>query len=156
MEAIDGNGQPLDQSGVAYTWVIEGGGNKSGASVAHNFGKDGTYNVTMIARVDATGCECTKTKAVVMNRSNTTDLKNDAITIYPNPGTGKFQVSLTDDFGGKLQIAIMSLNGAKMKTFEYANRGTLDLDISDLADGVYIINLINENQQFSRRIEIRR
>jgi hypothetical protein len=156
MDAIDGAGQPLNQPGVTYTWVLEGGGNKSGASISHNFGKDGSYQVTMVARVDATGCECTKTKVVTMNRSGVEELSQEGVTIYPNPSNGVFQVLLTGDFGSDVTIEVMSVNGSVVKTINAKNNGALTIDASNMSDGVYELRVRSGTRVATRKVIVRR
>ncbi len=153
-QSMDGSGNVTGQGGVSYTWVIETGGNKSGSSVQHDFLKDGVYTVTMRAKVDATGCECSKTKQVVMNRSNAQDLQTVGIAVFPNPSNGNFNVALTESFGQNVSIEVLSITGTVVKTVTAANNGLVSVNAGDIADGTYLVRVSSGNKVVTRKITI--
>lgn len=141
MKAIDANGNPTVQNDVTYTWVIEGGGNKSGGDVKHDFRKDGEYNVTMVARVNNSGCECSKTKTVVMSRSGVSQLENTGFTVYPNPSNGAFNVAITGDYGKEVVVEVLSMNGSIVQSESFVNNGLIQMNASNLAAGSYVVRV---------------
>jgi hypothetical protein len=141
MKAIDANGNPTVQNDVTYTWVIEGGGNKSGGDVKHDFRKDGEYTVTMVARVNNSGCECSKTKTVVMSRSDVSQLENTGFTLYPNPSNGAFNVAITGDYGKDVVVEVLSMNGSLVRSESFVNNGLIQMSASDLAAGSYVVRV---------------
>ncbi|MFZ9755743.1 MAG: PKD domain-containing protein, partial [Bacteroidia bacterium] len=66
VDPVDGSGNVGGQDNVDYTWIFEGGGKLTSAdknaTVKHNFQDDGSYKITMRAKVRQTGCECTVSK----------------------------------------------------------------------------------------------
>lgn len=74
---------------------------------------------------------------------NEAALQNPEITIYPNPTNGIFNI----DF--KKTNTIKVLNTMGMVVFEEKNEnttsGTKHIDLSNFANGIYIINVSNEN-----------
>jgi Secretion system C-terminal sorting domain/PKD domain len=156
MQTVDNNGNPSAQPGVTYTWVIETGGNKKGSTVVHDFRKDGTYEVTMVARVDATGCECSKTNTVVMNRTEVEEFENAGISVFPNPNSGMFNIALTENFGDNVTIEVMSVSGAVVKTLTTTNSGLVTVDAGDVADGMYLVRVRSGKRVSTSRINIRR
>ncbi|MBS3913439.1 MAG: T9SS type A sorting domain-containing protein, partial [Bacteroidetes bacterium] len=156
MDAIDNNGVPMNQSGVTYTWVIEGGGNKAGSSISHDFKKDGVYEVTMVARVDATGCECSRTRTVVMSRGAVEDLSSAGVSVFPNPNSGKFQIALTETFGSNVKVEVMSATGgATVQSINSQNTGLLSIDGGNLADGMYLVRVSSGDNVATRWISVR-
>ncbi|MCC7298452.1 MAG: PKD domain-containing protein, partial [Bacteroidia bacterium] len=50
-DPINGGGNQQVENGVTYTWVFDGGGTQKGGTTSYNFQEDGSYQVTMRARV---------------------------------------------------------------------------------------------------------
>lgn len=156
LESTDAQGNATAQSGVVYTWVIEGSGNESGASLSHDFKKDGVYSVTMIARVLATGCECSQTQQVVMNRTGVEELSTVGVTVYPNPNSGQFNVALTESFGDQVSIELSNMSGQVIKSISAANTGMVTVDAGDVSDGVYLVRVRSGKRVSTSRITVRR
>ena len=155
-DPINGGGNQQVENGVTYTWVFDGGGTQKGGTTSYNFQEDGSYQVTMRARVDATGCECTKTKMVVMSRGAAQDLENSGITMFPNPSTGSFSIALTESFGTEVTVEIMSMTGAVLSSSTVSNTGLIAMEAGNLSDGVYVVRVSNGNQVATRRLTIRK
>ncbi len=153
---LDAAGAQLSQSGVTYTWVVKGGGTLNGATPSYDFQQDGEYEVTMRAKVDATGCECTVTKKVVMNRTAAEDLVKFGMGLYPNPSTGNFNIALTESFGKDVTVQLISATGAVVKTMRSANNGLVVVDAADLANGVYSVRVSSLSKVVVRSIQIQK
>ena len=140
-DPLDGNGKVGAQSGVKYTWVIENGGSKLGNTVQHNFVKDGLYEVTMYALINNSTCECSKTKSVIMNRASAKSFETTGVAVYPNPASKNVNIAMKENFGKVVTITMTNVSGAKVKTMTAENNGMLNMNISDLASGVYMVNV---------------
>jgi hypothetical protein len=140
-DPLDGNGKVGAQSGVKYTWVIENGGSKVGDTAQHNFVKDGSYNVTMYALINNSTCECSKTKSVIMNRASAKSFETTGVAVYPNPASKNVNIAMKENFGKMVTITMTNVSGAKVKTMTAENNGMLNMNISDLASGVYMVNV---------------
>ncbi len=153
---LDAAGAQLSQTGVTYTWVVKGGGTLNGATPSFDFQQDGEYEVTMRAKVDATGCECTVTKKVVMNRTAAEDLVKFGMGLYPNPSTGSFNIALTESFGKDVTVQLISATGAVVKTMRSANNGLVVVDAADLANGVYSVRVSSASKVVVRPVQIQK
>ena len=154
LEPKNGAGVIGAQANVTYTWVFNGGGTQTGPSTQYNFQDDGSYKVTMRARVDATGCECSKTMDVVMNRNAVKDLTETGVAVYPNPNNGQFNIALTQSFGSNVQVVVTNMAGKVVKEWSGANNGMLNMNASDLADGIYTVSVRSGDHSSSSRINI--
>lgn len=69
----------------------------------------------------------------------------DLITLFPNPVSNnlkvKFNQPLTD-----IKVSIFSLEGKSIFNKNFINEQDIDLDISSLASGFYILNIIKQGQ----------
>ncbi|MEY3861053.1 MAG: hypothetical protein RIS50_1334, partial [Bacteroidota bacterium] len=153
--------EPVNASGVAgaqgtvnYTWVIENGGKQTTPVAQYNFLKDGSYTVTMYAITKSTGCECSITKQVLMNRAAAKNLETVGVAVYPNPAVGQFNVALTETFGTDVNIVLTSMTGAVVKTMKSANTGLIQVDASDLSEGVYVVRVVAGDRVATQKITI--
>jgi hypothetical protein len=156
LEPVNGSGTVGAQSGVEYTWVFAGGGTQKGPTTQFNFQKDGEYNVTMRAKINATGCLCTQSKTIVMNRANAENLETTGITVYPNPSNGQFQIALTETFGENLSIELTDMSGAIIRSFTARNSGLISVNAGNISDGMYIVRVRSGKRIATRRIAFRR
>jgi PKD repeat protein len=155
-EPVDGSGITGAQSGVTYTWIFQGGGTQTGPKGQYDLVADGNYSVTMRAKVISTGCECTVTKNVVMDRSAVTDLESVGAAVYPNPSNGNFNIALTENFGQAVSIEITSISGTLVKALETENSGLIAVNAGDIADGMYLVRVRSGNRSVTRKITVRR
>jgi PKD repeat protein len=153
--------EPVNASGVAgaqgtvnYTWVIQNGGKQTTPVAQHNFAKDGTYSVTMYAVTKSTGCECSITKSVLMNRAAAKNLETVGVAVYPNPAVGQFNVALTETFGTDVNIVMTSMTGAVVKVMKTTNNGLIQVDASDLSEGVYMVRVLSGNKVATQKITL--
>jgi PKD repeat protein len=153
-EPVNASGVAGAQGNVSYTWVIQNGGKQTTPTVQHNFAKDGSYTVTMYAVTKTTGCECSITKQVLMNRAAAKSLETVGVAVYPNPAVGQFNVALTETFGADVNIVMTSMTGAVVKTMKSANTGLIQVDASDLSEGVYLVQVMGGNHVASQKITI--
>jgi Secretion system C-terminal sorting domain len=80
--------------------------------------------------------------ATSCKRSGVADqIAANSISVSPNPTSGLLDIKLDGAWGQKGEI--MDLSGVSVKKFEVA-AGNFNLDISDLADGVYFLRLTDE------------
>ena len=160
VEPMNGSGIVGGQQSVNYVWVFEGGGTKKtsdkNAATSYDFPTDGTYKVTMRAKMQQTACECSVTKNVVMNRASAKDLQTSGVAVYPNPAVSSFNVALTETFGQNINISVMSMSGQLIKTVSTTNTGLINVDASSLSSGVYMVQISNGNQVVTRKINIQK
>lgn len=156
LEPVDGSGNIGAQTGVQYTWVFQGGGTQQGPTTQYNFQEDGSYNVTMRAKVLSTGCVCTSNKTVVMNRTAVDALVMSGISVFPNPNSGQFHIALQENFGDKLTIEVMTTTGQIVKSIETTNSGLVTVETGDVADGMYLVRVRSGKRVSTSRVNIRR
>ncbi len=79
------------------------------------------------------------------------DLVNqNSIAIYPNPTKDKLSISL-DNYFSSLKINIYSLPGQLEKQSIFNNSQDIQIDISELRQGLYFIELIDEDIKYTSK-----
>lgn len=82
------------------------------------------------------------------------DLLNSDMLIYPNPSEGKLTISVPELVHSKGKIEVFDLSGRNIFSEEYLNNGLSDLqlDLSTLTKGNYILKVLNNNQFITKKI----
>ena len=70
---------------------------------------------------------------------------SSAMNVFPNPANEKVNITLDEDFG-KATLEIVSTSGQLLKTKEVSNTLQIDMDVSDLSQGVYLVKLTADNR----------
>ncbi len=73
--------------------------------------------------------------------------------VYPNPNTGIFNVKVLSP-ESDLNIVIMDATGKTIKTVNTDASGVYNVDMTDVAAGVYMVQVINGNTSAMQRVTI--
>lgn len=125
---------------TTWAWVFEGGtpGTSSNQNPSVVYNTPGTFSVTLTATNQFGQGTLTKTEFIVVNPVGIRDPEKPQLAIWPNPGTGVFNLSLPME---NMQIRIFDLTGnIVMHTQSQNTQATLNL--SNLNKGMYIIECI--------------
>lgn len=75
---------------------------------------------------------------------------NEPTFIYPNPTDGFFRISLDKKSDGVLSLTNMA--GTDIYKGDFKNQDELDIDIQNQASGIYIVNIVIDEQHFVRKV----
>lgn len=99
--------------------------------------------------------EFAQNAAVVLKiENNLISDKNLNISIFPNPASSQIQVKMPYTEKKEVSITLYNINGKKMKeiiTTESTTCGETIIDINDLENGLYGINIIGENINYMQK-----
>lgn len=138
-----------NQSGQQYQWVQCNPFAMISGETNYFFKpkKSGEYAVIIYSS------QCVDTSSCHQFYIDTTDIEgqNNELYVFPNPSNG--QVNLQYEQGFKnADIRLMHLNGEIVSEFKNINGTHFSFDISMLARGLYIIQCIDDNEVFLRKI----
>ena len=95
-------------------------------------------------------------KTIVVNQATSVEVLTNGtgtISLYPNPATTNFNVELSLTETNELGVDIYNVLGVKVLTVPFANyeagNNTISINTAKLAEGVYILNVRNHNEQIS-------
>jgi len=76
-----------------------------------------------------------------------------SLSLYPNPAKNNLRVLLAENLQSG-QIEVFNLNGQKLFSKEFKNQRDINLDVSALAPGTYILQATNGEEVFSEKFVI--
>lgn len=137
---------PIPDGFVNYSWTF-GDGNTSGTKIpTHQYNSPGIYTVSLTI-TDTIGCTNYLERVIDLSTLNLLSDEMNNLKVYPNPAT---QI-LTISNGQKLKrIILYSGLGKVVKSLD-VNNNIQNIDISNLEDGVYTLQVIDENKKMKTR-----
>jgi hypothetical protein len=84
---------------------------------------------------------------------------NTALTVFPNPSTGVFQVKfdVADNSDSKLEV--LDMQGRMLITKEISNASDVvvfEFDMNSYANGMYIVRLVTSNSVQTAKLQLLR
>lgn len=105
--------------------------------------------------------ESSSSHSFYINCPSITSIKNNSdnisLNIYPNPNNGEFTLELDLQKSGNCLINITNMLGQKVyeeKRFISTLKNKIPIQLSNIANGVYNVNLVIDNDNFSKQIII--
>lgn len=96
------------------------------------------------------GCYSEKSNVIQLTTSVSDQYIEDEITLYPNPATSNLTLLFPANYD-RVEILLFDDKG-KLNAKQTANGKTAQLNISDLAHGIYLIQIISNNQVTTKKI----
>jgi len=136
-----------DGENFATIATIKGAGN-SNKTISYSFEDKDMSKSTCYYRLKQTDNDGTFTYSKIEVISFNEDA--NPLEIYPNPNQGKFIIKGRDNIG---QIIIFNTQGEKVRSFQ-KNEEYTQVDLRDLAKGIYFIHVLGIEEIFVRKILI--
>jgi redox-sensitive bicupin YhaK (pirin superfamily) len=147
-------------AGLTYTWTLPAGGSVlSGQGTAAISAKWGTVagSVSVVAS-NTCGNSSARTLAVALAacrlevEEEANETVSPEVSVYPNPGTGRFNVKTTGLSDGD-QLVIFDMLGKKVlqKTFE-SDSQEFEINLLDVPSGAYIFKV--EGKNFTKHLKV--
>lgn len=132
-----------DQSSGATSWFWTFGDQNTSTlqSPTHTYSVAGTYNVCLIAT--SNGCTdtvCQLVSVISVGIENGFEMQ---VSVSPNPSNGLYRLTCEELLEGQ----IFDAPGRVVSTARYA-AGTHSIDLTGVADGVYMLKLNNESSVY--------
>jgi len=135
----------LSENADDYIWNFGDSENSTLESPLHTYASSGTYEVTLNAVNEF--CATAFSQTIGVNITNTIDIKDPSIDIYPNPSNGFFQIKgITQG-----QYQVFNLDGVLVLQNEI-NSNETRLDLSAFSAGVYLIFISNQEQFITKKL----
>ncbi len=123
----------------------------------------GTYNVCLTAKNEGTpdtdDTECKNVVITELASGLENDLLNKAITLFPSPSAGLVNLTLEGTAFGEITVQVLNLLGEEVlpsQRMVTSGNASLQLDLSDLATGQYLVKVQTNKAVVARTITISR
>ena len=138
-----------------YRWTFGDGGSSDQEDVTYIYENvdQRTFTVCLATKKDA--CWSEECKDITLNLAGIENLTedNNMINVYPNPTTGKFNVTVEDPKDVVIKVGDILGNVLDVEAIDNYN-GTYSIDLSIVADGVYFVQVKNGTFFATKRIKI--
>ena len=139
---------------TSWAWTFEGGepatSNDQNPVITYN--SAGTYSVSLTVTNENGENSLTEDSFVVVhNCTGLSEYSKLEMTILPNPSTGLFQIEFSNQ--DYYQVNVYDIAGHLLNSHILSNANN-QLDLSQLGNGVYIVNASNGSTQVKQRIII--
>jgi lysyl endopeptidase len=147
-----------------WTWTFEGA--TPGSSSQQNpvnivYPTLGSYYVKLRTKNSFGNNTMLKENYIVVGNVSVKDMsKNPGMIIYPNPSSGLLNVRLTGSMeawghGSIVEVSVINSTGLVVKTLTHqAMTADLTIDLSDQADGLYIVRISSDNHSVQRKLSL--
>lgn len=82
---------------------------------------------------------------------STEDFNEGFYNIYPNPTNGSLNIKVNRDFG-QVTISVLDLNGRMVYNSQESLHGTINMELTNLKSGVYILRIMGNNVSINEKI----
>lgn len=140
----------LPSAANAGTWSVR---------VRPNFGAtNGVFGPAQRIQVAGTSASGALTEGSVVGQERS-ELVEVSASIYPNPNSGSaFNVNFTDLSNESVQVRLIDAMGRVVYNKNYSVEGSLNQTITfdtQLASGIYMVELVDGNESYSQRMIVR-
>ena len=141
---------------TSWLWTFGDGNSSASQNPTYTYAANGTYTVTLHATNGVCSDSITETVTVTTTGINSYSNTN-ALSVFPNPATDNLQISFNTTESGKEwtiklnTVLAETLITKKITTVSGSNQ--LSLNLSELANGIYFLELQTNEEKIVRRIE---
>lgn len=143
---------------TTYNWSFGDGAVANGQQASHFYTANGNYNVRLIATGNC-GSDTLVQNVVISGLSVHKLNAVNNFKVYPNPNTGLFNISFEQEAAKAVQLIIRDMTGRNLYETtidENRNQVIRELDLQELAAGVYYISIESGNRRSMERMVITR
>ena len=138
---------------TSYAWDFGDGNTGTGQTPSHAYTSNQSFIVQLIA-TGPCGSDTITDTIVVAGIGISESLLNQTLQIFPNPAKTQVSVSFTR-VNENARIALLDLSGKELMVREVNNSGDFysgTIDISELSDGVYMLQISDGEIVVNRRL----
>jgi PKD repeat protein len=130
------------ENASSYSWKFGDEITSTEENPVHTFATSGNFNVVLTALSTNCGDDTHSELVDIVTGLNSTVFE-DIGKIYPNPTNGKLYFELNDVINNELKIQIIDINGQQIYNLTNLSRNVEEIDLSDLAKGIYYFKVMN-------------
>jgi hypothetical protein len=134
---------------TTYAWTVPSGTtimNGQGTKIMNlKFGSSQAFNMVVSVRTsNACGAGPLRSLSSIAALFCTRASEETAVTVAPNPSSGKYTVDFGNSVSGKIQLTVVDISG-RIVFNEVTGDNIYDMDLTALPDGIYMLKMLSEN-----------
>ena len=146
------------QNATSYSWDFGDGSFDNTLNPTHTYSANGSYTVVLTA-INSCGPDIHTIIIDVIITDINNGLLNSKLEVFPNPSNGLFYIEYYSGTSNKVTIKAINTIGELVYIKEYlknTSSGIIQLDFTKFSNGIYQIEVDNENQVSKINIVINR
>lgn len=144
----------LTENGIQFVWDFEDGGLSNGEDPTYIFEEIGTYNVCLTATNIYGDDEYCEEVEITSIGSGLDILSLDrSVSLFPNPAVSTVTLDWNEQIAAQFDVQILDVAGRAVKALQQVRPG-MSLDVSDLAAGVYHVQMHTDGASITRNLVI--
>jgi hypothetical protein len=138
-----------------YNWRFGDGGSAQTINPSHEYYNidKGTFQACL-GIINSAGCLSEKCETVTINLVSVEDISANGLNVYPNPSAGKLTVRISN-FSNSTTLEVFNLLGERMNAnMAEVGTGVFSIDLSHVANGIYMVQVKDGNMVSTQRVTI--
>jgi len=163
--SLDGS-QSWDPNGnsLKYLWTAPNGITLSSATeskptfIAPEVKKDTTITFSLVVNNGIINSSPTKINVVILNNitAEVSTINSPIIKVYPNPTKGIVTFEKNQDFRNNVNMTITNILGVLIFQKNIFDDSKLQIDLSNQANGIYLLNVFDKNRNYTYKLILKR
>jgi PKD repeat protein len=140
---------------LTYAWDFGNGQSSTFSSPTHTYTAAGQYDVCLTA-TQSNGCEATFCDRIILPAVGISEGLQGSVTLFPNPASGLTKLRVALDEPTDLDLHMMNALGQVVhhERLNGFQQGELNLDLSKLAAGIYMVRLSTDSGSTTLRLVV--
>ncbi len=127
---------------ATYQWLLNSATINGATNDFYVPNTTGTYSVTV---TDANGCEGTSDTTFILVGAEAAANNLLGIDLYPNPSNGLIHVRTLNPINWDVNIVVTDMYGKVVRAYDFGSiQNKVDLDLTDVANGMYLLKIRDE------------
>ena len=145
--SVNGNDLATDSNGVAAIELTNG-------EYDYSVSKEGFEDTTSTLTISSENLTLNLTMDVIGSVSIS---NSQSISVFPNPASGMIFVESTSGFSADTEFNLYSITGEKIfSEIDKGSAGRISLNLTNVPDGVYFLQIRSEDEVMTRKVVVRR
>jgi len=140
---------------TSYNWTFGDGNSSTEVNPTHTYASDNSYTVTLTAHNGI--CQNVYTTTVDIIASAVIELEGLNIAMFPNPSNGEFDITLSGNNNGTLQMEIHDVTGRLIRNEILSSMGSgsvFHVSLGEVNAGLYSVRFIYNDNSITRMMVV--
>lgn len=157
--SFDPDGNPL-----TYKWTAPAGITLSSTTIAQptftapEINTDTNYTFSLVVNDGTVDSNPSMVNIAILNviKVGNTVISASIFKVYPNPTRGIITLEFNQNSGKRTKVLVLNMIGAEVFRKELTNVDNYLIDLSNQVNGIYLLKVFIDNQQYVKKIVIRK